>query len=181
MNKLTFQTTAAAAVLVMTVPCFAQSDNGTDKSAGKKFSAGLEIRTSVTAADAGLPAYPGATLVRDENDKSNSVKLGLWAGDFGVKLVVAKLESTDSPDKIAVFYQKALSQYGTVLDCSKPGREKTERSDDNGPLTCERDRAEKDGYIFKAGTKRKQHIAAIQPRENGAEIQLIYVEKRGTK
>jgi hypothetical protein len=35
--------------------------------------------------------------------------------------------------------------------------------------------------LFKAGTAEKQHIVAVQPKGNGAEFKLLYVEARGEK
>lgn len=145
-----------------------QSKDGTD--------AGLVISGSPTAKEVGLPIYPGARLHKDEKDDSAGVKLGLWGGLFGFKVVVLKLESADSPEKLAAFYQKALGKYGKVLDCTHnpPGSEDKDKK--SHILTCQDDRPEPGGMMFKAGTKEKQHIVGIQPNGAGSVVQLVYLE-----
>src|SRR5271154_5895939 len=86
--------------------------------------AGLVISAQATAKEAGLPLYPGAKPHKDEKNDSSAANLGLWGSTFGFKLVALKMESSDSPEKVAAFYQKALGKYGTVLNCS--GTSKTQ-------------------------------------------------------
>jgi hypothetical protein len=129
-----------------------------------------------------LPAYPGAKLHKDEKDDSPSVLLGLWGSTFGFKLALMKMESGDAPGKIADFYKKALAKYGTVLDCSEASQKAIkEKNGASNQLTCEDDKPEKGGLLFKAGTKEKQHLVAIQPDRQGSLFQLVYVEARDDK
>jgi hypothetical protein len=107
--------------------------------------------------------------------------MGLWGGSFGFKLAVMKMESNDAPEKIAEFYKKALAKYGTVLNCSDPSKNANPK-DGNGSsskLECDDDKPEKGGLVFKAGTKEKQHVVAIQQNGAGSLFQLAYVEVRG--
>ena len=53
--------------------------------------------------------------------------MGLWGGSSGFKMAMLKMDSTDSPEKIAAFYRKALAKYGKVLTCSGPGAERPRR------------------------------------------------------
>jgi hypothetical protein len=146
-----------------------------------KDGAGVTISKQATPKEVGLPAYPGAKLHKDEKDDSPSVQLGLWGSTFGFKLAVMKMESGDAPGKIADFYKKALAKYGTVLDCSEASQRKNvkEKNGTSNQLTCEDDKPEKGGLLFKAGTKEKQHLVAIQPDGQGSLFQLVYVEARG--
>jgi len=146
--------------------------------AQEKDGAGITFSKQATPKEVGLPAYPGAKLHKDEKEDSPSVQMGLWGSTFGFKLAVMKMESNDAPEKIAEFYKKALSKYGTVLDCSDPSR-KTADKDKAGSanrLECDDDKPEKGGLVFKAGTKEKQHVVAIQPNGQGSLFQLVYVE-----
>lgn len=145
---------------------------------GKDTDAGLVISGSPTAKEVGLPVYPGARLHKDDKDDSAGVKLGLWGGLFGFKVVVLKLESNDSPEKIAAFYQKALGKYGKVLDCTNnpPGNDDKDKK--SHALTCQDDRPEHGGMMFKSGTKEKQHMVGIQPNGAGSLFQLVYLEAR---
>jgi hypothetical protein len=58
---------------------------------------------------------------------------------------VVKMESPDSPDKVAAFYKKALAKYGEVLDCSNPPATDSERKDSSNVLTCGDDKPDKGG------------------------------------
>jgi hypothetical protein len=151
------------------------------RGAQDKDGAGVTFSKQATAKDVGLPAYPGAKARKDEKDDSASVQMGLWGGSFGFKLAVMKMESSDAPEKIAEFYKKALAKYGTVLNCSDPSQraDAKDKSGSSNKLECDDEKPEKGGLVFKAGTKEKQHVVAIQQNGTGSLLQLVYVEARG--
>jgi hypothetical protein len=142
--------------------------------AQEKNGAGAVLSAQATAKDVGLPIYPGSKPHRDKDNDSSSANLGLWGGGAGFKLVVMKMESSDSPEKIAEFYKKALSHYGPVLDCSNPpaAAKSDNKNDSSNVLTCD-DKPEKGGYVFKSGTKDKNHVVAIQSDAHGSIYDLI--------
>jgi hypothetical protein len=152
---------------------------GTNRGAQDKDGAGVTFSKQATAKDVGLPAYPGSKTHKDEKDDSASVQMGLWGGSFGFKLAVMKMESNDAPEKIAEFYKKALAKYGTVLHCSDASQKAKDKDESSNKLTCDDDKPEKGGLVFKAGTKEKQHVVAIQANGPGSLFQLVYVEARG--
>lgn len=138
--------------------------------------AGAVISGKASAQEVGLPIYPGSKPHKDKDDDSSAANLGLWGGGSGFKLVLLKMESGDSPAKIIGFYKKALSQYGPVLDCSNPAPDSGNSSKDESPtLTCGTDKAERGGYLFKSGTKERQHMVAIQPDGQGTLYTLLNV------
>ena len=142
--------------------------------------AGVVFNKQATAKDVGLPVYPGSKPNKDDKEDSPSVKMGLWGSSFGFKLAVMKMESNDAPEKIADYYKKALAKYGPVLNCSEASA-KTSTTDEHkssNQLTCDDDKPEKGGLLFKAGTKEKQHIVGIQQNGQGAIFQLVYLEAR---
>jgi len=164
-NSLLFWCTAA--VLFATTPrtvATAQENDG----------AGAVISGKASAQDVGLPIYPGSKPHKDKADDSSGANLGLWGGGSGFKLVVLKMESGDSMDKITAFYKHALQKYGPVLDCSNPApsSDKSSKSDSK-TLTCGDDKPEKGGFLFKSGTKERQHIVAIQPNGPGTVYTLL--------
>lgn len=166
--------------IVLTVPNMLgqnsdNSDEKHDKSSGK--SAGFVFSDDATARDVGLPIYPGAQRLKEDSDDSAALQMGLWGGSSGFKLVVLKLESGDPAVKIAEFYRKALARYGNVIDCSTSSTSH-KRSDSSDQLECENDHAAAGGFAFKAGTKRKQHIVAVEPDGKRSKISLVYI---GTK
>jgi hypothetical protein len=142
-----------------------------------KDSAGMVFSKQATPKEVGLPAYPGARPHKDEKDDSASVHMGIWGSTFGFKLAVMKMESGDTPEKIAEFYKKALAKYGTVLNCSDGSQNSSAK--DSNKLQCDDDKPEKGGMVFKAGTKEKQHVVAVQANGQGSLFQLVYVEVRG--
>ena len=143
-----------------------------------KDGAGATISKQATSKDVGLPVYPGAKAHADNDGDTPSLQMGLWGGAFGFKLAVMKMESKDTPDKVAGFYKKALAKYGPVLDCSNPPQQENKNNSSNA-LECGDDKPEKGGVLFKAGTKEKQHIVGIQTNGQGSLFQLVYVEAHG--
>ena len=164
--------------------CFASSLAAQEKqdkeAAGGKGSqgAGIYFNAEASAKDVGLPIYPGARPHKEKDDDSTSAKFGLWGGSFGLKLAVLKLESNDSPQKVAAFYKKALARYGTVLDCGAAASQSGNKDENESSkkLTCEHDKLKPGEMEFKAGTKEKQHIVGIEPNANGSLFQLVYLE-----
>jgi hypothetical protein len=145
------------------------------KETGK--SVGFILSQEATAKEVGLPIYPGARPHKDESDDSPALKMGLWGPSSGFKLVVMKLESDDSPDKILAFYRKALAKYGQVLDCSNASAtSNTKTGNSSSQLDCKDDQPEKGASTLKAGTKEKQHVVGIQANGKHSLFQLLYVE-----
>lgn len=158
-----------------------QAEPKVEKKAERKgFSAGFDISDSANARQIGLPIYPGSKASRDSENESAAANLSIWAGGFGAKLVVMKLETPDSPQKVVAYYQDALGKYGTVLDCGKADstREIRKKSADDNTLSCDNDTSVKNGQLYKAGTKRMQHIVGIEPYGPGTRFQLLYLEAK---
>jgi len=141
---------------------------------------GLMISAQATAKEAGLPLYPGARPYKEDKDDTTAGKFGLWGNSFGFKLVLLKMQSTDSPDKVAAFYQKALAKYGTVLNCSDSSKTQSDKdkSDSSKKLTCGDDHPDAGGMLFKAGTKEKQRIVSVKPNGSGCIFNIVYLEAR---
>jgi len=141
--------------------------------------AGLVIKAQATAKEVGLPIYPGAKPHKDDGNDSSAANLGLWGSSFGFKLVVLKMESSDSPEKVAAYYQKALGKYGAVLNCSDGSKASdTDKGNSSNKLTCGDDKPDAGGLLFKAGSKEKQHIVGVKPDGKGCTFQLLYIEAR---
>jgi hypothetical protein len=148
----------------------------------EKGGVGFIVSGQATAKEVGLPVYPGSKPHIENTNDSQSARLGLWGGGSGFKLAVLKMESADSPEKLAAFYKKALAHYGKVLDCSNasPSLSDDDKKDSSATLKCGNDRPEKGGMLFKSGSKEKQHIVAIQPNGKGSVYQVIALGSWGT-
>ena len=162
-----------------------KQDSGQDKNFDVRSSVGdLHVGSDADARKAGLPLYPGARLRHDE-ENSNAVNLGVLTEAFGLKLVVAKYDSDDAPDKVISYYRERLKKYGKVLEChtrEHGGDSHADFDDDkhSKELKCEGDNT---GPVteLKVGTEDNQHVVAIEPRDSksGSTFALVYVHTRG--
>lgn len=194
---------ALGVVIAIPGPATAQETDRHDKRLDIQSSAGgLHMGNDADARKAGLPLYPGARLSHDE-DNGNALNLGVLTQAFGLKLVVAKYDSGDAPEKVIDFYREHLKKYGKVLECHtrKPidhaGRDHADRdsadsdhadtdhadSDDDKnskELKCEGGNT---GPVteLKVGTPNNQHVVAVQPNEarSGSTFALVYVRTHG--
>ena len=103
-----------SAALLATITLFANVA-ARAQSSGK--GAELHANGQATAADVGLPAYPGATLYKEPDSDSSAVDMGLTFGDFHFRLVAASYQTGDSPARVLDYYRKPLARYGDVLEC----------------------------------------------------------------
>jgi hypothetical protein len=142
---------------------------------------GIHVNTDqTTAADLGLPVYPGAQIVRDnEHDKSADVHLGF--GEWELRVKVVNYSTADSQDKVVAFYKKALGRYGDVISCQDHAPIGTPATTAEG-LTCSDDtshvnvdtgghnhgdHSSQGGFELKAGSKRHQHIVGFESSRPG--------------
>lgn len=138
--------------------------------------AGIELNDKSSPADIGLPAYPGATIRRDQGGDGEGLNLSLWGGSLGFKLSLMKFSSGDSVDKVASFYRDAMARYGTVLDCTGP-RPAAPAPADKKVLACNKDdKGESGGKLFKVGTPQQQRIVSIKPVGGRVEFEMVRIE-----
>ena len=144
------------------------------------FSAGINITEEVSPEKTGIRVYPGAVMVTKKKGDDGSADIQFVFGEYGLKVVAAKLRSTDSPGKVAEFYRDELAQFGKVLDCADPSVAETKRVADEKSkvLTCEGDKPRKNGMLYKAGRKNDQHVVEIKPSGDGSEFSLVHVKVR---
>jgi len=143
---------------------------------------GVHVNTGqTTAADLGLPVYPGAQLSSDkDNDKSADVHMGF--GEWQLRVKVVNYTSPDSQDKVVAFYKQALGRYGTVIACQDGQPVGTPTATAEG-LTCtDKDGAhvkvdkgstsynyggDSSGFQLKAGSRKHQHVVGFESSAPG--------------
>jgi hypothetical protein len=139
---------------------------------------GVHVNTNqISAVDLGLPAYPGAEIVKDnEHDKSADVNMGF--GQWTLRVRAVNYGTMDSRDKVTAFYKKALGRYGDVIICQGNSPVGTPTATTEG-LTCsdsgnhgnvkidDKDIGIHGGFQLKAGSKRHQHIIGFQDSKDG--------------
>ncbi len=139
---------------------------------------GVHVNTDqVSAADLGLPVYPGAQQVKgDDNHESADVHLGF--GEWQLRVRAVTYATADSQDKVAAFYKKALGRYGDVLTCENKspvvtptvtaeGLNCADNGNGGGVQIDDNDFGSKDGLQLKAGSKRHQHIVGFEHPKDG--------------
>jgi len=166
----------AFALILAALPLAAQDKKDSDPNKQDSDSIGFVASKNATPKEIGLPLYPGSRRHKDDSDDSSSIQLGAWGGSSRFKLLVLKMDSDASADKVTAFYRKALSKYGKVLNCSDPA-EKNKSSDG---LDCESDHADKDETVLKSGKKDAKHIVSIKSNGSGSVYDLVYVEAKGS-
>jgi hypothetical protein len=150
---------------------------------------GIHVNTDqTTAADLGLPVYPGATLVKGDGEhKSADVHMGF--GEWQLRVKAVSYQTPDSEEKVTAFYKKALGRYGNVITCQDNAPVGTPTMTTEG-LTCAEDGKNnnvhidhgdyhfgKSGLELKAGSKHHQHIVGFEsPRYNQTRFALVALD-----
>lgn len=138
---------------------------------------GVHVNTDqTTASDLGLPVYPGAVPVTDD-DKHKSADVHLGFGDWQLRIKAVSYSTSDSRDKVVAFYKKALARYGDVITCQGDTPVGTPTVTGDG-LTCDDkgknnnnvkfdDNDFRQDFQLKVGSKRHQHIVGFEDPKNG--------------
>ena len=139
---------------------------------------GVHVNTDqTTAADLGLPVYPGAQAVTD-NDKHKSADVHIGFGEWQLRVRAVSYATQDTKDQVTAFYKKALGRYGEVITCQGNAPIGTPTTTSEG-LTCSEDKnpkvqvdqgdygIHKGGFEMKAGSKRHQHIVGFEEPKDG--------------
>jgi hypothetical protein len=169
-------------------------DNGGDNVRISTPFGGMHVESNkTTAADIGLPAYPGSTPYKDPNseDHSGSANVSMSFGSFHLKVEAVSYKTPDDADKVFAFYRPALAKYGDVLECdgNKPIGQPAVAS---SGLTCSDDEAHgkihvKDtnnsemgnhnGHQIRAGSPHAFRLVEVENSHPGfTKFGLVYLE-----
>jgi hypothetical protein len=140
----------------------------------------LNVNTDVDVKDTGLPVYPGAQRVADNENDKHAANVNISSGAFGLKVVAIKYRSDDPPDKVLAFYRPKMKAFGgKFLECQQEGFVTYNHGDDSKEITCDTGSHHGTNMELKAGTPDRQHIVAVKPIGSGSEFALVYVMKHG--
>jgi hypothetical protein len=139
---------------------------------------GVHVNTDqTTAADLGLPVYPGAKMVADD-DKHKSADVHLGFGEWELRVRAVSYATTDTKEQVTAFYKKALGRYGDVITCQGDAPVGAPKTTSEG-LTCENGKSTKvqidrddlslgeNSIELKAGSRRHQHIVGFESLKGG--------------
>jgi len=158
-----------------------KGENGQDKSVQVDTPfGGVHVNTNeTTAADLGLPSYPGAEILKDD-DKHGSADVHMGFGEWQLRVRAVSYTTSDAQDKVAEFYKKAMGRFGDVVTCegNAPVGTPTATSEgldcsDSGKNAHVNINGKGNGMDFsgqlqlKAGSKRHQHIVGFEEPKNG--------------
>ena len=136
----------------------------------------LSVQSGADARDTGLPVYPGAREARNDGDERQSANVNVGNSLFGVKVVAAKFESDDEPQKLVEFYRREMAKYGGITEC----RGEVDFKGHDHRATCDEQPSSREMQLV-VGTDERQRIVAVKPLGSGSEFSLVYVETRGER
>jgi hypothetical protein len=111
----------------------------------------FEVKKDVNEAQLGLPIYPGATRLKDEDSATINMNFG---GEQGVHVVVAKFETTDNLDKVRGFYQDRVG----------------------GDVTKFTEKDSEGKTVFEIKRKNQERIVTLKSMGGGTRIDLVRVD-----
>ena len=146
---------------------------------------GMHVKTNdaVVLADIGLPAYPGAQLVKEDKD-SGSADVNMSFGKFQLRVKAAGFRTTDSPEKVEAFYRNGLKRFGDVIECRDGHPVGTPAKTAEG-LSCDHhepgnvhigDDSNKSKLELKAGSQQHEHLVEIDPEGSGTKFGLVALD-----
>jgi hypothetical protein len=178
----------ACACLLLAGCAYAQNSGAQNSDSGFDFS--LHAHGKVTAADIGLPQYPGA-VVDNDNHNSDAADLGFAFGATKFNLRVVSYKTPASPAAVFDFYRKPMARYGDVLECDHSRTVGSLQKTRDG-LTCsgKSGKSDKSGghglsvngvnssddHELRAGSPEKMRIVAVEPKGGETRISLVYLE-----
>lgn len=185
--------TAVAGLLATLAGCrvnMQKDENGKEKTVQVDTPfGGVHVNTDqTTAADLGLPSYPGSEEVRnDDQHKSADVHIGF--GEWELRVRAVSYATPDSKEQVTAFYKKALGRYGDVILCQGNAPVGSPTTTSEG-LTCADDNKNANVKIdskdfgssdsalqLKAGSRRHQHVVGFEdPKDGKTRFALVAVD-----
>ena len=185
-NRIALVAVLAAAVLVSGCRVENHKNGGSDDVKIATPFGGMSVKTndSVVQSNVGLAIYPGATVVRKDND-NGAADVNLSFGNFHLGVKALSYQTADTPDKVLAFYRKDMARYGAVLLCRDNQPVGTPTVTQDG-LTCNGNNNDAnhtyDGAHageLRAGSKLHQHIVAVDREGSGTKIGLVALDLPG--
>lgn len=132
----------------------------------------ISVRTTEGVPGAGLPVYPGARPLRDEDEEPANVDVAIATSYFGMHLAAAKFESEATPRAIVDFYKDKMRPFGAVVECGG----EIDFEGEPGKPVCREGRASSEIQLVAAESEKNHRMVAVKPRGAGSEFALVHVQ-----
>jgi hypothetical protein len=116
----------------------------------------VEVSQGVDESRLGLPIYPGAQRLKDQDSANVNFSFG---GKAGLRLVVAKFETPDPLEKVRDFYKQRLG----------------------GDVTRFVEKDSEGKTVFEIKRSGQEKVVALQVRNDGTRIELVRVNHGPTE
>jgi hypothetical protein len=141
---------------------------------------GLKVNknSGVTESSLGVPIYPGARPVKDEDSASVSLAFG---GSTKLRIIAGKFETPDALAKVRDFYRGRLTtQDGPFTERSKidSGQDFDLESGEMGNFVGFDDEGK---TVFKIKRKGEVQVVALKSDGSGTRVELVRVGKGGAE
>jgi hypothetical protein len=132
----------------------------------------VSVRTNVDGLDTGLPVYPGARPLHEDDGNPGNARVNVGSPLFHVKVVAARFEDDDAPETIVDFYRTELRAYGSVTEC----RGNIDFKGARRPVCREKRRSRE--VQLATGTENDHRLVVVKRRGDGSEFALVSVRTR---
>ena len=147
-------------------------EQGKDKNIDVRTALGdISVRSTEGGPDTGLPVYPGAQAMHNEDDEPENADVKLGTSFFGMHVAAAKFESKDAPEAIVDFYKDKMGVHGSVTQC----RGDIEFDDESKQPVCKED-SESSEIQLVTGTEESHRLVAVKPRGGGSEFAVVSIQ-----
>ncbi len=136
---------------------------------------GLTAKADPWGGATGLPIYPGARPVTDD-DKHDSGQVDIDSPFFTLKVASATFDVEAAPDTVLMFYRNALSAYGPVTECRGEVKFRQRRGIERA--TCRERGGWDDRVQLAVGPENAAHLTTVEPHGRGTRFTVVAVNTR---
>jgi hypothetical protein len=130
----------------------------------------ISVKTGGDGPDTGLPVYPGARPLRDDDDDPEHADVKVKTSFVGVTVAAAKYESDAAPQAIIDFYKEKMTQYGAVVECKGD----VEFEGEPKQPVCKESSSDETELV--TGTEENHRLVSVKARGSGAEFAVVAIQ-----
>jgi hypothetical protein len=132
----------------------------------------ISVRTTEGGPGTGLPIYPGAQPLHDEDEEPAHADVSIASPYIGLHVAAAKFESEAAPTAIVDFYKDKMKPLGAVVEC----RGEIDFEGEPERPVCREDTASSEIQLVAGESQNDHRMVAVKPRGAGSEFALVHVQ-----